>query len=1111
LAVPFQFDCVSTLTGDLQVTVQDELSSYGAGSPNVSNATVTVSDFPPGTNIATMVTDASGIVLFTNLTSAHYTVAVSAPDHGNCSQTLLVAPNQTNDLTAFLNLQLVDYTWMVLPTVVPDHYEFTLITTFQTQVPWPVVTVNPGAIDLCSIQGSSTQINLTITNYGLIAAQGLNLYFGTNPDWLIQPLVTSLGDLAPESGIVVPVTIIRLNSTAGVPDQIPAQLSYHVYTPTQTNITIVPIYVYNANPADCDPQNPTPPPVPVINTTPDVIGSGGGGGGGGGSDGENLGGGFGPTINGPSYAFQTLQGALVQVTLEIDQSAIIARDAFHATLQLTDNAGATVSNLSVNITVYDASNNVANSLFGIPAPQLNGLNAVDGTGTLANGASGSGTWTIVPATNAAPQVATQFRVGGSFSYILNGEPVTIPLFPVPITVQPTPIFTVDYFLEHDVYGDDPFTPQIEPSTPCALGILVKNIGYGSAYDFSITSAQPKIIQNSNDLLIAFQIIGTQLGTNQISPSLTLDFGNLGPQSSADGLWYMTSTLEGQFISFAASYEHTDDFHNTNTSLINSVKIHEMNHVVRLTEPTDDGLPDFLVNDTTNVDALPDIVYSSDGSTYPVNSITTGMTAGVPSSVNSNITLTVSAPTGWVYLEVVDPGAGIYPIGSVTRSDGGSLLVGPNVWQTPRRINMVPAKPDNLIHIFDYNSTGSYTITYGLPITVPSVATLGAVNITPTNATLNALVNPNGAGTDVYFQWGATTNYGYSTETNTLTGSLNTVQSVAIPIGGLQPNSTSHFQAIAVNSAGTSFGTDMTVVTPPLPPPAITQVTNQSITDGQSVIITNEVQAATPPVTFSLGRFAPAGASISTNGIFEWTPTCPQGSSTNLITIWATDSGNPPLSNSMTFTVIVGECVRVAIGSTVVQVGQTGGVPITLLSSVGLTNLNFTLLNPSQRFTSWAFASSNSSIATAVVEALASSNVFLNIATLSGQFLSSNSLLGTMFISPLPGDSAFLPMVGSNVLGTKLDGSVVGNMFSQAGRVVVIGPEPLLEAWFGSNSIAMLTLYGNPGTNYQFLSNTNLASTNWQSAGSALMTNLQENFIINQTTPQMYFRARVATP
>ena len=200
-------------------------------------------------------------------------------------------------------------------------------------------------------------------------------------------------------------------------------------------------------------------------------------------------------------------------------------------------------------------------------------------------------------------------------------------------MQPTPIFTVDYFLEHDVYGDDPFTLPIEPSIPFDLGILVKNVGYGSAYDFSITSAQPKIIGNSNDLVIAFALIGSEVGTNQsVSPSMTLDFGSLGPRSNGEGVWLMTSTLEGQFVGFNATFQHTDDFGNTNTSLISSVNTHELNHAVRLTVPADDGLADFLVNDTTNVDALPGIVYSSDGSTYPVTSITSGVTAGVPSAV-----------------------------------------------------------------------------------------------------------------------------------------------------------------------------------------------------------------------------------------------------------------------------------------------------------------------------------------------------------------------------------------------------------------------------------------------------------------------------------------------
>ena len=57
-----------------------------------------MTDFLTGTNVTTAVTDASGMVLFTNLTSAYYTVAVAAPDHGSFSTTLLVAPNQTNDV-----------------------------------------------------------------------------------------------------------------------------------------------------------------------------------------------------------------------------------------------------------------------------------------------------------------------------------------------------------------------------------------------------------------------------------------------------------------------------------------------------------------------------------------------------------------------------------------------------------------------------------------------------------------------------------------------------------------------------------------------------------------------------------------------------------------------------------------------------------------------------------------------------------------------------------------------------------------------------------------------------------------------------------------------------
>ena len=232
-------------------------------------------------------------------------------------------------------------------------------------------------------------------------------------------------------------------------------------------------------------------------------------------------------------------------------------------------------------------------------------------------------------------------------------------------------------------------------------------------------------------------------------------------------------------------------------------------------------------------------------------------------------MTVSLPAGWVYLEVVDPGGGAYPIASVQRSDGANLLVGPNVWQTPARIHMVPPKPNNLIHIFDYNSTGSYTVTYGLPITLPSATTLAAVDITPTNATLNALVNPNGASTDVYFQWGATTNYGNVTATTTLTGSLNRRKPWRWPSEVCSRSATNHFQAVVAQQRRDHFGADLTVVTPPLPPPVITQVANQSIVVGQDAGHHESGAGRHPAGHLQPGQLRPGRRpSITTNGVLS---------------------------------------------------------------------------------------------------------------------------------------------------------------------------------------------------------------------------------------------------
>ena len=88
--------------------------------------------------------------------------------------------------------------------------------------------------------------------------------------------------------------------------------------------------------------------------------------------------------------------------------------------------------------------------------------------------------------------------------------------------------------------------------------------------------------------------------------------------------------------------------------------------------------------------------------------------------------------------------------------------------------------------------------------IPGVVTLPTSQIAANSATLNALVNPNGNGTTVWFEWGPTTNYGNTTTTTILAGGTNSVP-VAIPLRGLTPGQTFNYAAVATNSSGAAAG------------------------------------------------------------------------------------------------------------------------------------------------------------------------------------------------------------------------------------------------------------------------------------------------------------------
>ncbi|WP_165235209.1 Ig-like domain-containing protein, partial [Aquisphaera insulae] len=448
--------------------------------------------------------------------------------------------------------------------------------------------------------------------------------------------------------------------------------------------------------------------------------------------------GFNASVAALDTAMDTLDssdGVCAQVRIQISQDAVMTRDAFDARLEMINTTGDALSGVDVDIVIVDASGVVVTDLFGIYPPTYTGFSAVDGTGVLAADSTGESRWIIVPTTEAAVTEATQYFVGGTLRYVENGIEITATLTPVAITVYPQAELELTYFHQRDVLADDPWTEDVtEPSQPFALAVMVQNKGAGTARDLTITSAQPQIIENEKGLLVDFKIIATEVAGQNLTPSLLADFGDVAPGEVEIGTWWLTSTLQGQFVSYKATFENINPLGDQRLSLIKKVSIHELIHIVQATGTLSDGKPDFLVNDILDAGDNPDTLYLSDGSVAIVG---LGSNASVDRAVDPKhlvVHLDAQMGGGWSYLRMVgnDPGGSEYRLVRVVRSDGTEVPTS-NFWQTDRTFIGLGRRPtlENSLHLLDRDSTGSYTLYYE-PIDQvgPTVVTVATSGTTP---------------------------------------------------------------------------------------------------------------------------------------------------------------------------------------------------------------------------------------------------------------------------------------------------------------------------------------------------------------------------------------------
>ena len=437
-------------------------------------------------------------------------------------------------------------------------------------------------------------------------------------------------------------------------------------------------------------------------------------------------------------------GVCAKVRISIEQSAVMTRSAFLGSLEIDNGNLGSLTNLSVTLQIKDQNGNIVNDLFGITNPILKNITAIDGTGILIgddpntpqNEGLGSAEWTFIPTNLAAPQTATIYSIGGSLSYTENGSVINVPLLSTGITVLPQAELYLDYFQSRNVYGDDPFTDATEISVPFDLAVLVQNKGYGDAKNLRISSSQPKIVDNDKGLLIDFNIIGSQVNGQDVTPSLAANFGDIKAGETAVADWLLKSTLQGKFIEYSASFEHVNGLGKTELSLIKEVKIHEL---IQKVTADSDILPDFLVNDTFDAKFYPDTLYFSNGTTAPVTVIDTATVDAPVTIFDLTATITATAAQGWTYITLEDPADGQFKIKEIRRFDG-TLIKLDNLWRTDRTF---PAngRPiyENILHFLDKDSTGIYTITYDSNDNAPpQVREIIDIAPNPRNTAVNGL-------------------------------------------------------------------------------------------------------------------------------------------------------------------------------------------------------------------------------------------------------------------------------------------------------------------------------------------------------------------------------------
>lgn len=256
------------------------------------------------------------------------------------------------------------------------------------------------------------------------------------------------------------------------------------------------------------------------------------------------------------------------VKMELSQTASLERQAFDATLTVTNNytGNTTIQGLTANVVVERVEDGGAVTdatalMYILPQRTAPSILQPGETATL--------TWKLIPGEGMGGENGINYLVRADVGYTVDTpgdeeeEPVSKPVQTsteaVEITVRPQPSLTVDYFLPHKVYPEVPFN----------LEVVVTNNGYGPAQNVVLDSSQLEIVENKSGLAGSWQIVGTSFGSASgtgPTTSFRVTLGDVSAGQTVKG-WYtirwelptaageLGDDVYGEILNFTATLTH----------------------------------------------------------------------------------------------------------------------------------------------------------------------------------------------------------------------------------------------------------------------------------------------------------------------------------------------------------------------------------------------------------------------------------------------------------------------------------------------------------------------------------------------------------------------------